>query len=105
MTCSDLNGLNEVLDDVTNEGWVNWDKHGKVATLIWSVKRFMRARYILNEEPTLQRYLDAAPRYEGDKAIAAIARLRNASASAPIAITLEASDRDGHVRLKPVAIC
>jgi len=76
VTCSDLNGLGEVLENVTEEGWINWDKHSKVANHIWSVKRFMRARYIFKPVESVQSYIESAEVWEGEKTVAAVAKLR-----------------------------
>jgi len=76
VTCSDLNGLGEVLENSTAEGWINWDKHSKVANHIWSVKRFMRARYIFKQVDVLKNYIESAEVWEGEKTLAAIAKLR-----------------------------
>jgi len=88
VTCSDLNGLGEVLENTTADGWINWDKHSKVAELIWSVKRFMRARYVLSPVPAIQNYLETAVVWEGEKTMAAIAKFRNKFCNAEISKTL-----------------
>eukprot|EP01126_Amoeba_proteus_P057125 TRINITY_DN7248_c0_g2_i1.p1 TRINITY_DN7248_c0_g2~~TRINITY_DN7248_c0_g2_i1.p1 ORF type:complete len:1107 (+),score=252.97 TRINITY_DN7248_c0_g2_i1:576-3896(+) len=77
VTCSDLNGLGEVLENNTPEGWINWEKHSKFAEHIWSVKRFMRARYIFKAVPEIQQYIDQAQIFQGEKTMAAIAKFRN----------------------------
>jgi len=77
VTYSDLYRLGEVLENVTPEGWINWDKHCKFAGHIWSVKRFMRARYYYKGIPEIQDYISHAPVYRGEKTMAAIAKLRD----------------------------
>eukprot|EP01125_Pyxidicula_operculata_P006043 TRINITY_DN2111_c0_g1_i1.p1 TRINITY_DN2111_c0_g1~~TRINITY_DN2111_c0_g1_i1.p1 ORF type:complete len:1230 (-),score=380.39 TRINITY_DN2111_c0_g1_i1:146-3835(-) len=77
VTCSDLNGLCEVLPNMTDEGWINWDKHSKVANHIWSVKRFMRARFIFKPVPDIRDYIANAEIWDGEKTVAAIAKLRD----------------------------
>lgn len=101
VTCSDLNGLGEVLENITSEGHINWEKHSKVAHHIWyvqpedvlfffsyfffsrSVKRFMRARFVYHTLPELQTYLRKAPIWEGEKTLSAIAKLRDTFSAPP----------------------
>lgn len=59
-----MNGLGEVLEDQTPDGHVNWDKFSKFADHIWSVKRFMRARYLLKPVPEIQHYIETAVVWE-----------------------------------------
>jgi len=98
VTCSDLNGFSEVLENFTQEGWINWDKHSKVAAHIWSVKRFMRARYIFRPVEIIQDYINSSEIWEGEKPLAAIAKIRD-SMDIPIIPTIDSSD-DKKLKLK-----
>eukprot|EP01130_Rhizamoeba_saxonica_P014731 TRINITY_DN6464_c0_g1_i1.p1 TRINITY_DN6464_c0_g1~~TRINITY_DN6464_c0_g1_i1.p1 ORF type:complete len:1172 (+),score=302.35 TRINITY_DN6464_c0_g1_i1:87-3518(+) len=82
VTCSDLNGLGEVLKNKTEEGYINFIKHSKFSHHIWGVKRFMRARYIFHSSTIIQQYIKNAETWEGDSTLAAIATLRNKGANA-----------------------
>lgn len=81
MTCSDLNGLGEVLENKTDEGWINFDKHQKISEHIWAIKRLMRGRYNFKPVPEIKNYIEKAeiwsPAIHGEKTLSIIAKYRN----------------------------
>jgi len=81
VVCSDLNVLMEVLKPKTEAGLINFDALAKYANSIWSIKKYMRCRYSLKEQPDIRNYILNNIKdeflWEGDKALAAVADLRN----------------------------
>lgn len=98
VTCSDLNGLGEVLENKTEEGWINFDKQQKIGEHIWSVKRLMRGRYNFRVVPEIKNYIEKAevwsPAEFGEKTLSIIAKYRNEYCSKEEVIKAE---KDRHV--------
>uniref|UniRef100_A0A6B2L195 Cyclic nucleotide-binding domain-containing protein n=1 Tax=Arcella intermedia TaxID=1963864 RepID=A0A6B2L195_9EUKA len=78
VVCSSLSQLDSIYRDEKDSDKINWEKHQSFAKHIWSVKRFIRSRYILHPIKEIQQYLLDADIWEG-KPLADVAKLRESS--------------------------
>ena len=71
--------LDDLAQDKTPEGWINWRKMGQLADKIRDIRRYKMQRYKLHPVPAVQKFIEEAEAWNDNKTLYAISQLYEGS--------------------------